>query len=170
MKRSRWIALAIVVVALVSFGAYKVGAPRQIKCARVRRGTSVSAVYATGVVQPVDRVNLGARIAGPIEAILVHEGDVVKKGDVVARIDSPVIESDAVRARVDSTAAAQRLAGGNAVESLRAQRKALEAQLIEARQELTRVNALSRAQAVSPAERERAKAQVDTLQAQIRTA
>lgn len=167
MTGARWGLAGVVAGALFALGGYRVAAPADLRCVAVRRGTSVSAVYATGVVEPVDRVDLAARISGPIEAILVREGDAVKKGDVVARIEAQVLDADAARARAESTAAAQRLSTGHGVASLQAQRRALEVQLVQARRELSRVQALAAAKAVSPADLDRARAQVDALSAQI---
>lgn len=44
------------------------------------------AVYVFGITQHVRKINLKAETAGRIEEILVKEGEMVKKGDVIAKI------------------------------------------------------------------------------------
>ncbi len=50
-------------------------------------------VNATGKVQPVHRVNVGAFVSGPVEELLVDFNDRVKEGQLLARIDSKLYDS-----------------------------------------------------------------------------
>lgn len=52
------------------------------------RGSLESTIQATGNVQPQDRVEIKAPIAGRVEDVLVNEGDPVKKGQVLALMSS----------------------------------------------------------------------------------
>lgn len=52
------------------------------------RGPSVVAVYATGTVEPVQVARVGANVSGRIEQVLVHEGDTVVEGEVLAILDN----------------------------------------------------------------------------------
>jgi multidrug efflux pump subunit AcrA (membrane-fusion protein) len=63
----------------------------------VARGTAVDAVYATGTVEAEDRVDVKAKTSGSIAELLVNEGSVVKKGDLLARIDNPVVSFELKR-------------------------------------------------------------------------
>jgi HlyD family secretion protein len=53
----------------------------------VQRGTFQIAVSASGVVQPIDRIEIKSKASGRIEELPVEEGDFVKKGDLIARLD-----------------------------------------------------------------------------------
>lgn len=165
-KYGRFVALGLAVAAAGGLG-YRALRPKQVQTSRVARGTSVSAVYASGAVEPVDRVDVSARVAGPIAELLVREGDAVKKGDVLARIDATALDFDVARAKAESIGASRRLASAPGIESLRAQREALAAQLTEARGDLARVERLGKSGSISAAEVDRAKTRVDALEAQI---
>ena len=64
----------------------------------VVRGSLTQNVNATGTVEPVQRVTVGATASGPIAELLVDFNDVVKKDQLLARIDpriyKPVVERD----------------------------------------------------------------------------
>src|SRR5271165_4225299 len=51
------------------------------------RGPAIESVYATGVIEAIDYARFGATVAGRVTDVLVDEGDAVRKGDVVARLD-----------------------------------------------------------------------------------
>ena len=54
----------------------------------VERGTITKQVVATGVIDAVDLVSVGAQVSGQIKKLHVKLGQQVKKGDMVAEIDS----------------------------------------------------------------------------------
>src|SRR5689334_519126 len=56
--------------------------------ARVGRDTVTSSVTATGVLQPLTLVDVKSNVGGAVEKLAVEVGDVVKKGDLIARIDT----------------------------------------------------------------------------------
>ncbi len=55
---------------------------------RASRGTISSTVSTTGAVEPQTRVKIQSSVAGRIEEILVEEGQLVKKGEVLAMLSS----------------------------------------------------------------------------------
>ena len=73
-----------------------------VSVALLTRGEAIEAVYATGVVEAIDYARFGATVAGRVNALLVDEGDVLRKGDVLARLDDrqPVARLDDARARL----------------------------------------------------------------------
>jgi HlyD family secretion protein len=64
-------------------------------------------VTASGEIKPRNYINLGANAQGPITELLIKEGDRVRKGQVVARIEhiQPAAEVEAQRAAVASAVA-----------------------------------------------------------------
>lgn len=78
-------ALAVAAAAYWYFG----GAPAQppFRLASIERGNVVAAVSATGTLNPVVSVQVGSQVSGQIKEIFVDYNSVVKKGDVIARID-----------------------------------------------------------------------------------
>ena len=71
------------------------------------RGDLSAIVTASGEIKPKNYINLGANAQGPITELLVKEGDHVRKGQVVARVEriQPQAELDAQRAAVASSVA-----------------------------------------------------------------
>ncbi|MEY4599839.1 MAG: hypothetical protein RLZZ445_2636 [Pseudomonadota bacterium] len=65
------------------------GKPDQpaFRLAKIERGALVAAVSATGTLNPVVSVQVGSQVSGQIKEIFVDYNSVVKKGDVIARID-----------------------------------------------------------------------------------
>ncbi len=55
---------------------------------RASRGTISSTVSTTGAVEPQTRVKIQSSVGGRIEEILVEEGQLVKKGEVLAMLSS----------------------------------------------------------------------------------
>lgn len=87
--------VAAVVVAVAGGGwygwkQYKTGKAEEgaYFTAPIGRGDIEDLVTSTGKLQPRDYVDVGAQVSGQIEKIYVEVGDVVEKGDVLARIDA----------------------------------------------------------------------------------
>ena len=77
----------IVVVGLALAGWRAWFEPPAAAVVHPSRGPAIEAVYATGVVEAIDFARFGATVAGRLAELRVDEGDVVQKGDVVARLD-----------------------------------------------------------------------------------
>lgn len=132
--------------------------------ATVQPGDIEDLVTATGSLQPSDYVDVGAQVSGQLEKIYAEVGSVVKKGDLLAEIDSTVY-----RATVDARRAA--------LKNLQATLVARESDLQLAEQQLQRQQNLARDSATSDdslqqaqASLRSARAQVASVQAQIEQA
>lgn len=58
-------------------------------------------ILETGRVQPRERVEIKSRVAGQVKAVAVHEGDVVKKGDLLLTLDPTDYGRDLARAEAE---------------------------------------------------------------------
>ncbi|MCB0315057.1 MAG: efflux RND transporter periplasmic adaptor subunit, partial [Calditrichaeota bacterium] len=63
------------------------GAEMKYKEVTVTRGTFQEMVSANGIVRPIDRIEIKSKASGEIVALPVEQGDFVKKGDLIARLD-----------------------------------------------------------------------------------
>lgn len=86
MKR---LILALAVIALAGGGAwaYARQSVPAVELARPQTGLAVEAVYATGMVEPVRWARIGPVAQGRIAEMLVAEGERVKEGQPLARLD-----------------------------------------------------------------------------------
>jgi RND family efflux transporter MFP subunit len=62
--------------------------PVRVETALPTRGPAIEAVYATGTVEPTVMVPVAPRVGGRLVAIDAEEGEQVKRGQVLARIES----------------------------------------------------------------------------------
>ncbi len=91
------ITVLLVIVAVAAGGWYylkkRSAPPVEYITAALARADVTQAVTATGTLQPVITVEVGSQISGIIDNVLVDYNSVVKKGDIVAHIDSATYES-----------------------------------------------------------------------------
>src|SRR6266513_3281320 len=81
------------------------GSSPQYRFARAELGPLTAAVSATGNVNAVISVQVGSQVSGQIKDLLVDFNSVVKKGQVVARIDPEIFEAKVTQAKADVDAA-----------------------------------------------------------------
>jgi RND family efflux transporter MFP subunit len=153
--------VAAVLIAAAAAGCDKAAPPlseaRPVRAMTVGTGTEGETVSLTGHVRPKDQASLAFRLDGRIVERPVHVGDVLKPGQVVARLD-PQIEDNALRSAEGNLASLQaalaqaRLTFGRQQELLK-DGWTPRANFDEAQQKLLA-----------------AQAQVDSAQAQVRTA
>lgn len=136
----------------------------QWESAVVDRGEMVMSATATGNLRPRSQVDIGAEVSGRIASVEVTFNDPVKKGQVLARFDTELLEQSLDQAR---RAMAVEVASGR-----RAQASIEEAKANEARAKLLFSKGAS-SQAELDAARatlKRAQAEVDAARAQQRVA
>jgi HlyD family secretion protein len=99
-----------------------------VQAAPVVRKNLTSLVSATGEIRPKNYTNVLAEGFGKITEILVHEGEEVRRGDVLMRVESiqPAANVRAQQAAIESAQAALRAAQANfeAAQAVVAQRQA----------------------------------------------
>jgi HlyD family secretion protein len=165
--RGRWRARVAVVAALGvgAVVALVAWSPRVVRVATVQRGAAIDAIYASGTVEAVDRVEIRSRIAGVIDALPVKEGERVTRNQLVAHLEAPTLQIELDRGRAELDAARQR--SQPSLTGLRAQEQMIAGQLATAREERDRVEQLSHAGGVPARDLQSARTQVATLEQQL---
>src|SRR5438034_9947617 len=101
--------LAVAVLAGAGVWAYlytqSIGNAPKYRLARVERGPLTAAVSATGNLNAVITVQVGSQVSGQIKELFVDFNSVVKKGQVVARIDPDIFEAKVNQAKADLASA-----------------------------------------------------------------
>src|SRR5207247_2362972 len=101
--------LAVAVLAGAGVWAYlytqSIGNAPKYRLARVERGPLTAAVSATGNLNAVITVQVGSQVSGQIKELFVDFNSVVKKSQVVARIDPDIFEAKVNQAKADLASA-----------------------------------------------------------------
>ena len=88
--------------------------PAKYVTATVASGEVVEKVQATGTVQPMLSVSVGAQVNGRVTQVLVDFNSVVKKGDVLAEIDPLIYNTQVSAQQVEAAYFGLAQQGGNA--------------------------------------------------------
>lgn len=103
------IVLMLIVAAAAGGGWYyfrsKGDAKPEFQTTKVSRGDITQSVTATGDLQPVVTVDVGAQVSGQIKEVLVDYNSIVKAGDVLARIDEATPTQRLNQAKADLASA-----------------------------------------------------------------
>lgn len=120
----------------------------------VRRGTVEETVLASGTMEAKQLVSVGARVSGQIETLAVAFGDEVKKGDLIALIDSQDQQNAVLTAKAN-------------LANIKAQIAAKSASLVKAELTLARQIKLITSDYVSKETLDAAQAEVDVDKAEL---
>lgn len=165
-SRPVWVVLALAVLGAGAYAGWRHWKGQQTdlsqyQLVKVQRADIEDLVTATGSLQPLEYVDVGAQVSGQLRKIHVEIGSVVQAGDLLAEIDPTVY-----RANVDARRAQ--------LKNLRATLVERESQLLLAQQQQARQKGLlsgdaTTQEAVQQAEAalRAARAQIEALQAQI---
>jgi len=126
----------------------------EYQVAPVERGAILSTVTASGILDAVDVVEVGSQLSGRIVAVEADHNSVVKKGDVIARLDPEEFEALVDEAKADVAIAL-------------AEEKAARVQWEETQRELVRLEALGEQNAVSDRELDKARANFSSAEAAL---
>ena len=159
MDKSTFRKLGMLAVLAVAIGlvVYTVQAPAdtpQYLTATAERGDIENAVLATGVLEGIKQVDVGAQVSGQLKSLKVKVGDKVKKGQWLAEIDPLILQNTLRKAQVDE-------------ENLQAQRRATAAQLKQAKSVYERYKGLQIDESVSRQDFEDAESTFQVQQANL---
>ena len=137
MKRAIGLSLVVLVVAAGVWGYFDVqsrGQGQGYRLARVERGPLTAAVSATGNLNAVITVQVGSQVSGQVKDLLVDFNSVVKKNQLIARIDPETFEAKVNQAKADVDSAVATVANQQAqVERARADVENARANLAQAK-------------------------------------
>ncbi|MFL1515349.1 macrolide transporter subunit MacA [Pseudomonas prosekii] len=156
-SKVRKIGLALGLAAVAGLIFYTVQAPAeppQYLLASVERADIENAVLATGLLEGIKQVDVGAQVSGQMKSLKVKLGDKVKKGQWLAEIDPLVLQNTLRQAQVDE-------------ENLQAQRRATLAQLKQTQAVYTRYRDLQEDASISRQDFETAESAYDVQRANL---
>ncbi|MER9966958.1 efflux RND transporter periplasmic adaptor subunit [Mesorhizobium sp. M0060] len=119
------------------------------------------AVSATGTLQPLTQVDISSELSGVVRSVSVNENQLVKKGDVLAALDTAKLEVQIERAQASAKAAAASVE--DATVTLAENEKAL----VRAAQLTKRGMATDQSLEAATATRDRSKAALDIAKANL---
>lgn len=156
-SRSRLIVTVLVVLAvlILAWMVFKPKAPApEYLTAPVTQGDLEDSVLASGTLQSLQQVSVGAQVSGQVKLLSVKLGDQIKKGQLIAQID-PITQEITLK---NNQAA---------VANLQAQKKVNEANLQLAQAQAARMRVLLKDQAVSKTDADTAEATLKVSAANV---
>ncbi len=82
------IKLTMLILAILLLSSCAVKQHNGLETARATYGNILASIPATGGVEPYNRLEIKPPVAGRVESVLVNEGDIVKKGQILAWMSS----------------------------------------------------------------------------------
>jgi HlyD family secretion protein len=151
--------LAVLVGGIWGYRAYKASDEGGIEyqTASVTRQDLAAQVTASGTLSPLVTVEVGSQVSGRIQALHVDFNSRVTKGQVIAKIDPQLIQSDVTKARANMTAARAAVARA-------------EAELGQARRNNQRTSALASKALVAKADADATLATLEASEAGVASA
>ena len=153
-------AIAVAIVAIgggaAFYGLNATDAPTVVS-SPVTRGDVVQKVEATGTVQPVDSVEVGAQVTGTIKTLGATFNSEVRKGQILATLDPASLQAEVDQARANLV-------------RLQAQYEQAQVALDDASIKLARAERLSRDQLIAQADFDVARVTRDGAQAALKSA
>ncbi|BAP45368.1 macrolide transporter subunit MacA [Pseudomonas sp. 21LCFQ02] len=152
-------ALGLALAVAAGLALYAIQAPAdapQYLSAPVERSDIENAVLASGTLEGIKQVDVGAQVSGQLKSLKVKLGDKVQKGQWLAEIDPQILRNTLQQAQI-------------AEENLQAQLRATEAQLKKTRRIFERYTILESGSSISRQEFENAESDHEVQQANLQS-
>ncbi|HMN46849.1 MAG TPA: efflux RND transporter periplasmic adaptor subunit [Povalibacter sp.] len=113
----KWIVAALV-LALIVYFVFLRGGSGEVRYVtqEVTKGDLTVTVTATGNLEPRNQVDIGVELSGTVRAVNVDVNDVVKKGDLLAMLDTTRLNAQVLQARSSLASAEARVLQADAGE------------------------------------------------------
>lgn len=156
--------ILLLIIALIIIGKKRNKNEIEVNVAEVETRTIISTVSANGKIRPEGEVKISADVSGEITELYVQEGDTVKEGQLLLKInpDLYVTARDRARAGVSSSQ--------SSLKTAQAQLTQAEARFNEQQATYTRSEQLFRDKVISQAEFEGAKSLYLVAQSEVKAA
>ncbi|EZH85078.1 macrolide transporter subunit MacA [Aeromonas hydrophila] len=149
--------LALVLLLAIGWLIWPSKTPEPVLTAQVTRQDVEQTVLASGVLQAIEQVDVGAQVSGQVTYLAVEAGQKVKQGDLLAEIDPLIAQNNLKTAEAD-------------LASRRAQLKIKQAQLKQNELSWRRQQQMFRQEASSRADLESAEALLAVTKAELQSA
>jgi HlyD family secretion protein len=167
-SRKKWLiaGLIVVLIAVFTLAVIKGRKEKTVKVAteKAELRTIIETVAANGKIQPARDVKISPYISGEVIELSVKEGDFVKKGDMLAKIDPQIYIANYDRAK-----AAYKQALANQAQS-KARFAQSKAQFTKAKLDFDRNKQLWQKQVISDAEFDAVKSAFEVAEAEVKAA
>ncbi|QVM89272.1 macrolide transporter subunit MacA [Pseudomonas entomophila] len=147
-------AAAALVAGIVLYAVQAPAKPPQYITATVERGDIENAVLATGTLEGIRQVDVGAQVSGQLKSLKVKLGDKVTEGQWLAEIDPLVLRNTLRQAEVDA-------------EKLQAERRSTQAKLKQAKRVYERYEVLQEDESISRQDFDNAESEYEVQQANL---
>ncbi|WP_272680665.1 macrolide transporter subunit MacA [Providencia sp. PROV129] len=156
--KKKWPIYLVILIVVVSAAAFLFKGEKEevFQTVDVTRGDLDKQVLATGKLDAVRKVDVGAQVSGQLQTLYVKEGDYVKKGDLLAVIDPKKAQNDVTESEATTR-------------ELEANLSLAQAELKLAQLTYQRHLSLAKLQAVAQQELDKARTDVDVKKAQVAT-
>ena len=146
--------LALIGIPCVIYGLIDKKNEPGYRTVKLERGDIASTILATGTLNPVILVQVGSQISGNIKGLYADFNSVVKKNQVIARIDSMLLKAEVEKARANYKAALANVEKAKVIAN-------------DTRRTLNRYEALVKENLVSQSDVDTAQTNYDSAVAQI---
>lgn len=163
-KKKTWIIIVVILlVILIIFAVNKGNSGRglAVSVEETKFGSIIETVSANGKIQPAQDVMISPYISGEVVGLFVKEGDEVKKGDLLAKIDPEIYISAYERAEANLNSQLANLANA------KARQAQTEAQFQNAKVSYERNKSLWEQNVISQSEYDASKASYEVAKAEV---
>lgn len=141
----------------------------EVDFATVERRSITEKVSASGKIYPRIEVKVSSDVSGEVVALYVSEGDTVRAGQLLAKIDPEAYVSAVERVEANVLTAKSQAANSNAaIEQARSQKEQIEAQLTNQRELHRRNEKLHKEKVISDVEFDQSLAALRSLEANLK--
>src|SRR5260370_1406060 len=175
LSKRIWTIIAAVVVGVIILAAFITSSRGElpVRTETARRETIINTIQTNGKIEPIQNFEAHAPVATTVKKLLVNEGDMVKKGELLLQLDDADARAQAARALAQMRSADANLiathTGGTHEEVLSNEASLVKAHgdFSSAQRNLDAMKRLQQSGAASPAEVSEAENRLQTAQAQV---
>lgn len=156
--------LAVIIIVVTVVARQRGQKSTEVSTEKVSRRTIIETVAANGKIQPAREVKISPYISGEVVELFVREGDSVRKGDILARIDPTIYQSNFEQVEASFNSAKANMA------NTRARVAQAEAQFNKAKLDFNRNEQLWKQKVISDADWDAIKANYQVVSAEFEAA